>query len=68
VPLVLRCGTEDELVATNRKLVTALKARGTPIDYQESSGGHSFHYWSIQTEPMLLAVDAFFRKATHLRR
>jgi enterochelin esterase-like enzyme len=67
-PLVLRCGTEDALVETNRKLVAALLARGTPIAYRESAGGHSFHYWSTQTEAMLLAVDAFFRAGTGLLR
>ena len=62
-PLVLRCGSEDSLLPTNRKLVAALRARGTPVDYREGTGGHSFFYWSSQTEAMLLAVDAFFRAA-----
>jgi S-formylglutathione hydrolase FrmB len=60
-PLALRCGTEDSLEASNRKLVAALQARGTPIGYRESADGHSFHDWSTQTEAMLLAIDAFFR-------
>jgi S-formylglutathione hydrolase FrmB len=67
-PLVLRCGTEDSLLASNRKLVAALHSRGMPIDYRESAGGHSFFYWSNQTEAMLLSVDAFFRSGTDIRR
>ena len=60
-PLVLRCGVDDDLLASNRKLRAALQARGTPVDYREDAGGHSFFYWSNQTEAMLLAVDAYFR-------
>jgi enterochelin esterase-like enzyme len=63
-PLTLRCGTEDELLASNRALVAALKPRGTPLDYAEQPGGHSFFYWSHQIEPLLLAVDAFVRLRT----
>ncbi|CAM4125252.1 alpha/beta hydrolase-fold protein [Roseateles saccharophilus] len=63
VELVLRCGTEDELLPTNRALVAALRERGQSPDYREDAGGHSFHYWSQVTAEMLMAVDAFFRRA-----
>lgn len=63
VELVLRCGTEDELVATNRALLAALRAQGARPDYREDPGGHTFHYWSQVTEEMLLGVDAYFRAA-----
>lgn len=59
-PPVLRCGSEDDLVASNRALVTALQSRGTRIDYREAAGGHTFQLWSNQIEAMLLAVDGFF--------
>jgi enterochelin esterase-like enzyme len=59
-PLVLRCGSDDSLVGSNRALVAALKARGQPIDYLEAAGGHTFQLWSNQIEAMLLAVDGFF--------
>jgi enterochelin esterase-like enzyme len=59
-PLVLRCGSQDSLVASNRALVAALKPRGLPIRYQETKGGHTFHLWSNQIEAMLLAVGGFF--------
>lgn len=62
VELVLRCGTEDELVATNRALLAALRAQGAKPDYREDPGGHTFHYWSQVTEEMLLGVDAYFRR------
>lgn len=58
VELVLRCGTEDDLLPGNRALLAALPRRP---DYREDPGGHSFHYWSQVTEEMLTGVDAFFR-------
>lgn len=63
VGLVLRCGTEDDLLPTNRALVAALRERGQAPDYREQAGGHSFHYWSQITAEMLRDVDAFFRGA-----
>lgn len=63
VALVLRCGTDDELLTTNRALLAALGGTGAKPDYREDAGGHSFHYWSQVTEEMLLGVDAYFRAA-----
>jgi enterochelin esterase-like enzyme len=57
VPLVMRCGTEDDLLPTNRALVAALRERP---DYREDPGGHTFHFWSQVTAEMLQGVDAFF--------
>lgn len=61
VPLVLRCGTEDDLLPTNRALLAALRERGQAPDYREDAGGHTFHYWSQVTAEMLAGVDAYFR-------
>lgn len=58
--LVLRCGAQDHLLATNRDLAAALKRRKTPFDYAEEPGGHTFHLWSRETAMMLTAVDAYF--------
>lgn len=63
VELVLRCGSEDELVTSNRALLATLRAQGLQPDYREDAGAHSFHYWSQVTEEMLLGVDAYFAKA-----
>lgn len=62
VELVLRCGTEDELIAGNRALLATLRAQGQKIDYREDRGAHSFHYWSQVTAEMLQGVDAYFRR------
>jgi enterochelin esterase-like enzyme len=63
VELVLRCGTEDELIAGNRALAAVLGAQGQPPNYREDRGAHSFHYWSQVIEEMLLGVDAYFGQA-----
>jgi enterochelin esterase-like enzyme len=61
VELVLRCGTEDELLPGNRALVAVLREQGAKPDYREDPGGHTFHYWSQVAEEMLTRVDADFR-------
>lgn len=62
VELVLRCGTEDELLPTNRALHQALQGLGVDAVYREEPGGHSFHYWSGLMAEMLTSVDAYFRR------
>ncbi|MFV0337208.1 MAG: hypothetical protein ACK5LK_03055, partial [Chthoniobacterales bacterium] len=51
-PLLFTCGTEDYLLATNRRFVDEIKAINAqnpshPIrfEYRESPGGHDWHYW-----------------------
>lgn len=61
LPVVLRCGTEDELLPTNRELLAALRDAGQAPDYREEAGGHSFHYWSQVLEEMLTRIDGHFR-------
>ncbi len=58
--LVLRCGTEDHLLPTNRDLVAVLKKRDATFDYAEEPGAHTFHLWSRETALMLTAVDGYF--------
>lgn len=67
LPLVLRCGTEDDLLGDNRDLLAALRAAGQAPDYREDAGGHSFHYWSGAIEEMLTRVDAHFSAAPAVR-
>lgn len=61
--LVIRCGSEDQLLPMNQELVQVLKKRGAAFDYKEEPGAHSFHLWSQETAPMLTAVDGFFQQA-----
>ena len=59
--LVMRCGVNDDLLASNRDLVAVLKRRHAAFDYAEVPGAHTFHVWSRETAPMLTAVDRWFR-------
>jgi enterochelin esterase-like enzyme len=62
VQLVMRCGTEDELLASNHALLALLRERGEPPDYREQAGGHTFNFWSRLIEEMLLGADGYFQK------
>lgn len=57
---VLICGSEDELVATNRTLVAALTTRHAQFSYREDAGGHTWRYWSHRVVEMLTATNAHF--------
>jgi len=59
--LVLRCGTQDDLLSSNHDLVAVLKKRHAAFDYAEEPGAHTFHFWSVHTGLMLTAVDGYFR-------
>jgi enterochelin esterase-like enzyme len=59
--LVLRCGTKDDLLASNHDLVAVLKKRHAAFDFAEEPGAHTFHFWSTHTASMLKDVDAYFR-------
>ena len=61
--LVLRCGTRDDLLASNHDLVAVLRQRHAAFDYAEEPGAHTFHFWSLHTALMLTSVDAYFRGA-----
>jgi enterochelin esterase-like enzyme len=61
--LVLRCGTKDDLLASNHDLVAVLQKRLAAFDFAEEPGAHTFHFWSTLTASMLTSVDAYFRAA-----
>jgi putative tributyrin esterase len=51
--LMLRCGTEDALVAQNERFVAACKARGIPLDAEFGPGGHEWGYWDAEIQTVL---------------
>lgn len=57
---MMLCGSEDGLLGSNRALARALKQRGVPFYYRENPGAHTFQYWSLRTEEMLLEVHRYF--------
>ena len=57
---ILLCGSDDDLVRTNRRLVQALHERKVAFFYREDTGAHTWQYWSNRMVEMLTAVDRFF--------
>lgn len=57
---VLLCGSEDRLVAGNRRLAAALRAHGWVFGYREDPGAHTWQYWSNRAVEMLTRVDRYF--------
>jgi enterochelin esterase-like enzyme len=48
-------------VEGNRAVRDMLEADGVDFGYQESNGGHEWHYWNGQLPAILSRVDSFFR-------
>ncbi|WP_189335227.1 alpha/beta hydrolase [Actinoplanes ianthinogenes] len=51
--LMLRCGTEDHLLAQNRRFVAACKAGGVELDADFGPGEHTWDYWDAQLPAVL---------------
>ncbi|MHA6247145.1 alpha/beta hydrolase [Pontibacter sp. CAU 1760] len=59
VKLVIDCGVDDFLIEPNRELHRRLVYNGTPHDYTERPGGHTWDYWENSLPYHVL----FFSKA-----
>jgi S-formylglutathione hydrolase FrmB len=51
--LMLRCGTEDHLVAQNKRIVAACADRDIPLDAEFGPGAHEWSYWDRQIQTVL---------------
>jgi putative tributyrin esterase len=62
--LVVTCGTEDSLLASNREFVELLQQQKIRYEYHESAGAHTWQYWDEQL-PYALSVlmDRYFRES-----
>ncbi|WP_288424738.1 alpha/beta hydrolase family protein [uncultured Spirosoma sp.] len=58
LPLIFDIGVDDFLIETNRDLHRQLLANGTPHDYTERPGAHTWEYWENALPYQLL----FFSK------
>jgi putative tributyrin esterase len=45
LPIIIDCGVNDFLIEANRELHRRLVYNGTPHDYSERPGAHSWPYW-----------------------
>lgn len=61
--LVVTCGTEDSLLASNREFVALVQQLKIRYEYHESPGAHTWQYWDEQLPYALsLLMDRFFRE------
>ena len=61
--LVVTCGTEDDLLASNREFVAVLQQQKIRYEYHESAGAHTWQYWDEQIAYVLpLLMDRYFRE------
>ncbi|MEV6301569.1 alpha/beta hydrolase family protein [Actinoplanes sp. NPDC051861] len=51
--LILRCGTDDYLLAQNRRFVAACGTAGVDLDTEFAPGGHTWDYWDTQLPGVL---------------
>jgi putative tributyrin esterase len=51
--LLLRCGTEDRLIAQNRRFAAACAERGVVLDSGFGPGGHEWGYWDAEIRTVL---------------
>ena len=57
--LMLRCGTEDRLVAQNERFVQACAKHGVALDSDFGPGDHEWGYWDREIQTVLdwLAIE-----------
>lgn len=55
--LLIDCGVDDFLLETNRQLHQLLLENGTPHDYTERPGAHTWEYWTEALPYHLLFAD-----------
>jgi S-formylglutathione hydrolase FrmB len=60
--MLIDCGTEDSLLAYNRRFHEELQARKVPHTYREFPGGHDWDYWDLHIREAL----AFHARNLHL--
>jgi putative tributyrin esterase len=55
--MFIECGSEDSLLASNRKFVEQLSSGNVAYEYHEYPGGHTWEFWD-HSLPMMLRVIA----------
>ena len=59
--LIIDCGVDDFLIEANRELHRRLVYNGTPHDYTERPGGHSWEYWQNSLPYHVLFFDRILK-------
>jgi S-formylglutathione hydrolase FrmB len=55
--MFIECGSQDSLLASNRKFVEQLSSENVAYEYHEYPGAHTWEFW-VQSLPMMLRVIA----------
>jgi S-formylglutathione hydrolase FrmB len=59
--IIIDCGTEDGLIATNRKVHEKMMRLKIPHDYTERPGKHNWDYWRNAIKYQMLFFDQYFK-------
>jgi S-formylglutathione hydrolase FrmB len=59
--IIIDCGTEDGLIATNRKVHEKMMRLKIPHDYTERPGKHNWDYWRNAIKYQMLFFDEHFK-------
>lgn len=62
IALLIDCGVDDFLIETNRQLHRLLLENGTPHEYTERPGSHTWDYWTEALPFHLLFINQVFEK------
>ncbi|GAB2609024.1 alpha/beta hydrolase [Belliella aquatica] len=62
IALLIDCGVDDFLIETNRQLHQLLLENGTPHEYTERPGAHTWDYWTEALPFHLLFINQVFEK------
>ncbi|RIW14974.1 esterase family protein [Algoriphagus lacus] len=60
--LIIDCGVEDFLIETNRQMHQLLLANGTPHEYIERPGAHTWPYWTEALPVHLLFFSKYLKR------
>lgn len=60
--LILDCGVDDFLIETNRQMHQLLLENGTPHEYIERPGAHTWPYWTAALPVHMLFFDTYLKR------
>ncbi|MFD2202735.1 alpha/beta hydrolase [Shivajiella indica] len=60
--LLIDCGVDDFLINTNRQIHQLLLENGTPHEYTERPGAHTWEYWTEALPFHMLFIHQVFKK------
>lgn len=62
IALIIDCGVDDFLIATNRQIHQLLLENETPHEYIERPGAHTWQYWTEALPVHLLFINKYLKR------